>query len=75
MFYVMKQRTLKANNHPDANVYDCIDEFKTYADALSFLKRIKPEVNVFVVEVKAVANYESIFDYVGGSIYEYEKEE
>jgi len=71
MFYVMKQRTLWANNHPDANVYDRLDEFKTYEDALEYLKRIKPEVNTFIFEEKAIGNYENIWDIAGGRIIEY----
>lgn len=71
MFYVMKQRTKWADNHPDANVYDRLDEFKTYEDALEYLKRNKPDKNTLILESLAVADSESIFDFAGGKVIEY----
>lgn len=66
MFYVIKKRSFTAES------YDKLGEFKTYDDALEYLKRNKQDVTpTFIFEVKAVANHESIFDYVSGSIYEY----
>lgn len=71
MFYVMKQRSLIANT-PEGCTYDRLGRFKTYDEALEYLKRNKQgAAPTFILEEKAIANYESIWDYVGGKVIEY----